>query len=151
MNKETTCSLHSINCNGRFCNIIIIYQIGHSYEQVHKAEFVILCIGKYSGFPNIPEFPAGQGPEVFNGRVMHSMDYSNLDNDTAAELIKGKRITIIGSQKSALDLAAECANANGENVFVGSFLHNLHKDLFDLICPTTLVIKQVYIFLNFPF
>ncbi|XP_027338392.1 probable flavin-containing monooxygenase 1 [Abrus precatorius] len=81
--------------------------------QVHKAEFVILCIGKYSGFPNIPEFPPGQGPAVFKGKVMHSMDYSALENEAAAELIKRKRVTIIGSQKSALDVAAECANANG--------------------------------------
>jgi len=93
---------------------------------VHKAEFVVLCIGKYSGFPNIPEFPPGQGPEVFNGKVMHSMDYSNLDNETAAELIKSKRVTIIGSNKSALDLAAECANANGEKLFwLQNFLHSL--------------------------
>ena len=99
----------------------ITYQSEHLYEQVHEAEFVVLCIGKYSGFPNIPEFPPGKGPEVFNGKVMHSMDYSNLDNETAAELIKGKRVTIIGSQKSGLDLAAECANANGENFLLEIF------------------------------
>ncbi|XP_058722929.1 probable flavin-containing monooxygenase 1 [Vicia villosa] len=81
--------------------------------EVHKAEFVILCIGKYSGFPNIPEFPLGKGPENFKGKVMHSMDYSSLDNDVAADLIKNKSVTVIGSGKSALDIAAECANANG--------------------------------------
>ncbi|XP_058722930.1 probable flavin-containing monooxygenase 1 [Vicia villosa] len=44
---------------------------------------------------------------------MHSMDYSSLDNEIAAELIKNKSITVVGSGKSALDIAAECANANG--------------------------------------
>jgi len=49
---------------------------------------------------------------------MHSLDYSALDNKTAAEMIKNKRVTIVGSGKSALDIAAECANANGKNIFV---------------------------------
>jgi len=66
------------------------------------------------------------------------MDYSNLDNETAAELIKRKRVTIIGSHKSALDLAAECADANGEKLFwFQNFLLNLQKDLFEF-CPTSL-------------
>ena len=93
----------------------IHYAEWYLYEQVHEVEFVVLCIGKYSGVPNIPAFPAGQGPEAFKGKVMHSMEYSSMEDQSAAELIKRKRVTVVGSQKSAMDIAAECANANGEN------------------------------------
>ncbi|GMN24997.1 hypothetical protein TIFTF001_040650 [Ficus carica] len=50
-------------------------------REVHIAEFVILCIGRFSEVPDIPEFLPNQGQRC--------------------------------SMKSALDIAAECANENG--------------------------------------
>lgn len=77
---------------------------------------MILCIGRYSDLPNLPEFAINKGAEVFYGKVLHSMDYAAMDDDKAAEFIKDKRVAVIGFQKSALDVAAEVSTRNGNSL-----------------------------------
>ncbi|XP_008800513.1 probable flavin-containing monooxygenase 1 [Phoenix dactylifera] len=78
----------------------------------YKFEFVVMCIGKYGDVPVMPVFPHGKGPEIFHGKVMHSLDYCKLDEEAAKTLMRGKKVVVIGYKKSAIDLAVECAEAN---------------------------------------
>lgn len=73
---------------------------------------MVVCTGKYGDIPKIPKFPQNKGPEIFKGQVLHSIDYCKLDKNDASQLLKDKKVTVIGYKKSAIDLAVECAEAN---------------------------------------
>nr|XP_043631543.1 probable flavin-containing monooxygenase 1 [Erigeron canadensis] len=81
--------------------------------KAYEVDFVILCNGNYSNFPNVPQFPTGEGPEIFDGMALHSMEYASMSTSHAADFIKDKRVTIVGFQKSAIDIAVEVAKTNG--------------------------------------
>ncbi|XP_040383690.1 probable flavin-containing monooxygenase 1 isoform X2 [Oryza brachyantha] len=87
-------------------------QHGDSVE-LHVTDFVVLCIGRFSGASNMPRFPPDKGPEAFAGTAIHSMEYANMGAASATQLVKAKLVTVVGYQKSAVDIAAEIADANG--------------------------------------
>lgn len=61
-------------------------------------DHVVICNGVFSN-PHIPEV---QGREIFKGDIVHSSQFTNR------EMIRGKRVVVVGAGKSALDCAA-CA------------------------------------------
>ncbi|CAI9769769.1 unnamed protein product [Fraxinus pennsylvanica] len=81
--------------------------------ETYQVDFVILCLGRYSDVPKFPNFPANKGPEAFPGKVIHSMEYSNMDHATAHKFIQGKQVTVVGFQKSGMDISMEISTANG--------------------------------------
>ena len=83
--------------------------------QWYAFEFVVVCIGKYGDIPTIPVFERNKGPDVFKGKVLHTLDYCKLDQESATELLKGKEVVVVGFKKSGIDLAMECAQANQGN------------------------------------
>ncbi|KAK4544475.1 hypothetical protein RGQ29_033004 [Quercus rubra] len=45
-------------------------------------------------------------------RSLHTIDYCKLQKEETSQLLKGKKVAVIGFKKSAIDLALECAEEN---------------------------------------
>ncbi|XP_059636157.1 probable flavin-containing monooxygenase 1 [Cornus florida] len=80
--------------------------------QWYTFEFLVVCTGKYGDVPKGPVFPQKKGPEIYGGKVLHTLDYCKLDKEASTQLLKGKKVVVVGYKKSAIDLAVECAEAN---------------------------------------
>ncbi|CAA0821507.1 Probable flavin-containing monooxygenase 1 [Striga hermonthica] len=80
--------------------------------QWYEFEFLVICTGKYGDVAAIPKFPENKGPEIFEGKVLHTIDYCKLNQDESTQLLKDKKVVVVGYKKSAIDLAVECAEAN---------------------------------------
>ncbi|KAI3709732.1 hypothetical protein L2E82_39498 [Cichorium intybus] len=91
---------------------VAVQTSGSTAIQWYGFEFIVVCMGKYGDVPIIPTYGRNKGPEVFKGKVMHSQEYSKLDAEESSQLLKGKKVVIIGYKKSGIDLAVECAEAN---------------------------------------
>src|SRR5881296_1622039 len=68
-------------------------------EEILDFDFVVVCNGVFS----TPCIPAVEGMERFTGRIVHSTGL------TDPELVKDKRVLVVGGGKSALDCAGWAA------------------------------------------
>ncbi|PWA84849.1 dimethylaniline monooxygenase, N-oxide-forming [Artemisia annua] len=69
--------------------------------------------GRNKDVPNMPKFPKGKRLDVFHRSAIHSLQYTALDDDAAEQLVKGKKVVVVGLGKSGLDIARGCAEING--------------------------------------
>ncbi|KVI11475.1 hypothetical protein Ccrd_010113 [Cynara cardunculus var. scolymus] len=97
----------AVQNNGSSIQVIYMYAL-----QWYRFEFIVVCMGKYGDVPIIPKYGKNKGPEVFKGKVMHSQEYSKLNAQESSQLLKGKKVVVVGYKKSGIDLAVECAEAN---------------------------------------
>ena len=72
-------------------------------------DFVVVGTGQFSD-KNIISHPGQEGFEAAGGQVMHSSEY------TDPEMVKGKRVVVLGGSKSATDIAVNAANSGAASV-----------------------------------
>lgn len=73
---------------------------GSAEAETHAFDYVVVCNGVFSN-PHVPEIA---GRERFEGTLIHSSDMLEAD------MLRGKRVVVVGAGKSALDCASVAAH-----------------------------------------
>ena len=76
--------------------------------KVEDVDFLVISTGMYSK-PNLPKFP---GHEKFEGKIIHSSEF------TENKMATGKNVVVIGSAKSAIDVAVESSKVSKRSTIV---------------------------------
>ncbi|TVS00553.1 MAG: monooxygenase [Rhodobacteraceae bacterium] len=82
-------------------------------------DFVAICTGQFSD-KNIIMHPGQEDFVAQGGQVMHSSEY------TDPEMIRGKRVVVLGGSKSATDIAVSAAKRGAKSVTL-VFRHNVWR------------------------
>lgn len=83
---------------------------GASTNETLEFDYLVMARGLFSGrYKNIPTFP---GQERFTGDTVHSVDFCD------ANIVKGKRVLVIGGGKSAVDCALEASKHDAASVIL---------------------------------
>jgi len=76
-------------------------------------DYVVICQGMYSTTPNMEMLKDyTPGKDVFKGRVMHSSEY------TDAAVAEGKQVVVVGSGKSAIDIALHASKVGAKSTLL---------------------------------
>lgn len=86
---------------------LTIEEAGRSRQE--DFDFVSICTGQFS-YKNIITHPGQEAFEAQGGQVIHSSDY------TDPEMMRGKRVVVLGGSKSATDIAVNAAKNGAKQV-----------------------------------
>jgi len=78
-------------------------------EATHSLDFAVVSHGLYSQTANMPTLP---GKESFSGPIIHSSQFLSED------LVKGKKVVVIGGGKSAMDIAKVASKVGESSVLL---------------------------------
>lgn len=87
--------------------ILTLEAAGETWTE--EVDFVAVCTGQFSD-KNIVTHPGQDAFEAAGGVVMHSSEYTDPD------VVKGKRVVVLGASKSASDIAVNAVDSGADAV-----------------------------------